>query len=379
MNNTMIKGLVIWACSNCRSMMGLYDELQKLLGVKVVVALWNYKKNSCEITARERLGFKSDEFSGLNMIPVGADWNRGVAVLNEHRGFRHLFAVYQAAPNFCKLMVEAHRRGERIGVISEAPCNSERGLRYFMKQYVYLPYVLKRKVQDVVRISDFILNLSGDHTAYLRLIGWEDKKIIPFGYFPPALPGSVSKERIFGGGLHILSTGIMEWRRGPDILLKALGLLKTWNVNYRATITQGGPMFAKLQKFAEARQLPVRFCGFLPMDELIRLYQECSVYVATGRREPWGMRLNDALNCGAPLIVSRGMGGVKLVDELGCGLSFEADDYVDLAHKLKKFADDESLYIRCARAASVAASKISPKKKVIEMLKSIRESSPDWI
>jgi glycosyltransferase involved in cell wall biosynthesis len=138
-------------------------------------------------------------------------------------------------------------------------------------------------------------------------------------------------------------------------------------------------MFEGVKKFAEDNHLPLKFVGFIPMEELIALYQSCSVYVAAGRSEPWGMRLNDALNCGAPLVVSRGMGGVKLVDDFYCGLTFAANDYVDLAHKLRRMALDQELYCRCATAAMKAVNEISPEKKAKELIAMIRGVCPDWI
>lgn len=376
---TNIRGLIVWASSNCRSMTGLYHELKEALGVDVVVALWRYKKCAGEVTAREALGFDSNEFSDLKMVPVGEDWSRGIALLDAHKGYRHLFAAYQSVPIYRKLLMEAVRRGERVGVISESPCNSSRGVRRFIKEYIYLPLFVRRAVKDVTKAAEFILNMSGDCANGLRALGWSGHKILPFGYYPPPLRGSSIYARQSNQSFHILVTGIMEWRRAPDTILRALDLLKQWGVPYKASITQDGPMCEKLKRFAARRELPIVFTGFLEMADLIRLYQNCSVYVAAGRCEPWGIRLNDALNCGAPLIVSRGMGGVKLIDDYQCGLSFEANDYVDLAYKLRLMAENNDVYMRCSKAAQSATLQISPRIQVQKMVSLIRASAPGWI
>lgn len=98
------------------------------------------------------------------------------------------------------------------------------------------------------------------------------------------------------------------------------------------------------------------------------LYETCSVYVGAGRHEPWGMRLNDVLQCGAPLVVSRGMGGVKMVDDYGCGLAFENGDAEDLARQLESLASDNDLYSDCAAKAVWAARMCSPENKALEIL-----------
>ena len=79
--------------------------------------------------------------------------------------------------------------------------------------------------------------------------------------------------------------------------------------------------------------------------------------------EPWGMRLNDCLQCGAPLIVNRGMGGVKMVDEYNCGLSFNRGDYIGLANAMERLMTDKALYLQIAKNAIYAAEEIRPEKR----------------
>ena len=237
---------------------------------------------------------------------------------------------------------------------------------------------MKRTVKSVIDASDFVINLSGDGSLALQRIGWRPYQIIPFGYFPPPVIGSKVVRRMQNGDFHVLVTGIMTWHRAPDTVIKALCLLKQWNVPYRATFTQNGPMLSYLKEVAQKNNLPVDFKGFVHIEELIKLYETCSVYVAAGRREPWGMRLNDALQCGAPLVVSRGMGGVQLVDEYGCGESFDADDYLDLACKLRRLIEDEGRYQLVSRNAVSAAEQIASESKTKALIKLISSRFEGW-
>lgn len=365
-----MKGLVIWAQSDCRSMMGLYRALIRVVGVPVVVAVRDYKDKG----QRHKVGFRHDEFGDIQVVNIGEDYKKGLEILDGHHGYCHLFGAYQNAPVYCSLILEADKRGEQIGILSEAPCVMTAGVKGFLKERFYLPVMVKHKVKAVVSAAKFVVNLSGDSTSELRNIGWAPEKIVPFGYFPPSIIGSKVIQRKDNRDFHILVTGIMTWHRAPDIVIKALALLKKLGVPYRATFTQDGPLKPKLEKFAKEHELPVTFSGFLPLEKLIELYETCSVYVAAGRREPWGMRLNDALNCGAPLLVSRGMGGVKLVDDYVCGVSFNVDDYVDLAHKLCRMITDRDFYLTCAYNAFAATAQISPENKARELLKTIAKA-----
>lgn len=361
-----MKGLVIWAQSNCRSMMGVYAALKKSTEYPVVIALWHYPKEGCQ-NLRDKVGFKSDEFGEVEMIPVGESWEAGKKILDDHLGFSHLFAVYQGSSNFRRLITEAKKRGEKVGIVSEAPCNMTPGWKGWLKEHVYLPFVLPWKIRKVVKAAEFILNLSGDDTKPMERIGWPKKKIIPFGYYSPPIPGSKCVARTTNKDFHILVTGIMTWHRAPDVVLEALSILKAKGVSFKATFTQKGPLLESLKARAAAEGLDVDFPGFLPMEDLIRLYETCSVYVAAGRAEPWGMRLNDAVQCGAPIAVSSGMGGRKMVDEYGCGFVFERDNAEDLARQLKRMIEDETYYRNCASKATEAARQISPEVKAVNL------------
>lgn len=363
-----MKGLIIWAYSECRSMMGLYREMIRQADFPIRIAPYHHHTFKGYHTVRTATGFCADEFADVPMIPVGENRKIGLEILDANRGFRHLFAVYQGAPNFRYLMSEVKRRGEKYGIISESPCNMSVGLKSYLKDKIYFKYILPKKVASVVDGAEFFINLSGSATKAARMAGWEGSKIVPWGYYSPAIPNSSACARIQNKEFLILVTGIMSWHRAPDVVVHALKLLKDWGVEYRAIMTQNGPMKGELQQMASQWSLPISFPGLLPMSELIRLYQTCSIYVAAGRREPWGMRLNDAIQCGAPVAVSRGMGGSKLVDDYGCGVTFENEDFVELAHKLWRLATDGDFYKAKADSAMDAAARIRPSVKAKELL-----------
>lgn len=372
-----MKGLLVWSQSSCRSVMGLYRALGGALGVPVEVAVWFYKKNKNYVDNRNAVGFCGDEFSDMTVIPVGEDFAKGMTVLDAHSGWTHLFCNYQGSATFRHLQLVARRRGERTAIGSESPCNMFSGWRKWAKE-VYFRTKLPRMTREVIEASDFFVNYSGNDDAIAKIIGWPNEKIIPFGYFPPPIPGTQCFERKGNRPFEILATGELTWHRGSDVLVDALSVLKQRSIPYHATITQQGPLLESLKVRAKRENLPIDFTGFMPMPDLHRAYETCSVYVGAGRHEPWGMRLNDALNCGAPLVVSRGMGGVKMVDDYGCGLSFGNEDAEDLARKLESLATDDDLYKRCASRAVKCAQMCSPENKALELATIIKNRFPIW-
>lgn len=371
-----MRGLVIWAQIKCRSVMELYRQMGIALGVPLIVTIWHEKPLGADI--RKAVGFSKDEFDGISSVTIGDDFEKGVDFIESHKDWCHIFGVYQKAPVFRRLLVEVKKRVGKVGVMSEAPCNMSNGVRGILKE-VYLRFLLRPILRDATAAADFFVNFSGNDDKYLNAIGWPCDKVIPFGYFPPPVPGSQFHKREKASPFVILSSGVMTWHRGVDILVEALRILSKRGVQYRAIITQNGPLYNMVRRKVVENALPVELPGFVSLENLIELYSTCSVYVGAGRNEPWGMRLNDALNCGAPLVVSRGMGGVKMVDDYGCGLAFERDNPRDLAEKLELLATNKSVYSRCAINAERASLCCTPKNKARELVELINKKFPHWL
>lgn len=371
-----MKGIIFWACTNCRSTMAFYQALSRRLNVPMVVAIWLTKNGTCAV--RSELGFRSDEFGNIEMIAVGDDYKKGLEILDAHPGWHNLFGVYQGAPGYQRLLAECKRRGLKAGVICEAPCNMSSGFRRALKT-AYLKWVLPRTVRLAVSEADFFVNLSGDETRWVLNNGWSAEKIIPFGYYPPAIEGTKPVLRTSNKPFHILATGKLTAYRGSDVLICALALLKKWGIPYTATITQKGEMLPLLERYVAKYDLPIELAGFVEIDKLKDLYAKASVFVGAGRDEPWGMRLNDVLQCGMPLVVSRGMGGRQLVERYQCGTTFEREDYVDLANKLRELALDEEYYSRCAKNAYEAANAICPENMADRLIQEIESRFPGWL
>lgn len=232
------------------------------------------------------------------------------------------------------------------------------------------------KIKNIISNADFILNASGYYEKGLFNLGWKPEQIISCGYYPPRIPGSKLMERTENNwhNFTILLSGLHQWHRSPWILLEALDILKKKGFMPKCYITQSGPYLGKVQDYAKKRQLSnVEFLGFVDISKLIDLYESCSVYVGCGNYEPWGMRLNDCLQCGAPLIVNRGMGGVKMVDEYNCGLSFNRGDYIGLANAMERLMTDKALYLQIAKNAIYAAEEIRPEKATVKYAAKIKK------
>lgn len=355
-----MEGLMIWPHSYCRSTLAFYKGLGIAFKCQTVICMLNNTSDK-----REKVGFSSNEFDDMKIIFIESD-AQAIELITLHSGWLHLFGAYQNSPKHQRLILKAQKLNIKYGIISEAPCNMESSIDKKLLKNIYINMVLPVKVNQYIKHSEFVINLSGDSTNEMGRLGWRLNKIIPCGYYSPPIIGSKVRQREEKdwNNFTILMTGIHEWHRSPMLLMEALYQLNKYSLKFQSFITQEGPLLPEMKKYALDHDIRnVDFLGFVPMEKLIQLYETCSVFIGAGSHEPWGMRLNDALQCGAPLIVNEGMGGRKLVDDYKCGFVFEKDNSYDLAMKIKSLILDKNLYLQIASNAASAAIEIDPLRK----------------
>lgn len=358
--------LTIWANSYCRSTLAFYKGLGTALSLQLKIIVM---KGIPE--ARKKTGFDNKEFAELDIVPYEG-LEQAEQLLLSSKNSLHIFGSYQNWLSI-KLIEKAISNKISFGIASEAPCNMMPWPIRPLKS-VYKCLVLPAKVKSIVKEAAFIINFSGDNANDLIKIGWKEEKVIPCGYYPPRIPNSENVLRMDSNwqNFNILLSGIHQWHRSPMLLLKALKILQGKGIKPKCIVTQDGPLLDRMKRYVFKNSLDnVDFVGFVSLERLISLYQTCSVYVGCGNYEPWGMRLNDVLQCGSPLIVNRGMGGCKLVDDYKCGLTFNRGDYRMLAYDLETLFKDKNLYLQYAENAYKSAFQITPQNKASEIVSQI--------
>jgi len=133
---------------------------------------------------------------------------------------------------------------------------------------------------------------------------------------------------------------------GRFLSFKNLTRLIAAFARYRAA---GGTWSLKLIGFgdeearlrAEAAEAPgVEFLGHLQLQDLAREYARAGCLVLPSESEPWGLVVNEAMDCGAPVIVSRRCGCFpELVEEGENGFGIDPFDVEQIAETLRHFTD----------------------------------------
>ncbi len=124
---------------------------------------------------------------------------------------------------------------------------------------------------------------------------------------------------------HIVACGVMERRKGFDVLLKALARLHSLGREFRCTIAGQGPELKALKSLARKLNLAqsVRFPGFVPHANMNSLLLDADVFVACGQSLPGQpsdgipSALAEAMAFFVPVVVSDLPGQAWLVGQSG--------------------------------------------------------------
>lgn len=349
--------LIVWAYSYCRSTLATFLALRARSNYDIRLVLCGPQRDAAE----DEPGFGGGEFPPGPFDLIDPDHDTALAYLEAHKSDAHLFGFYHPASRHAALPRHCAAQGIAFAIASEAPCNMETGsLRWAAKQ-AYYRWVLPVRLRPIVEKARFFANLSGVTPRLVETLGWRSEQVFPFGYFPLPLPGSRFRPREGRPSrpLTLLLSGDHTAHRDPMTLLRALDRLLSAKDKVRAIICGAGPLTETMQAYARRRSLPVEFRGMVPPPELVQLYESADLFVATGAREPWGIRVNDAINCGCPVLVSRGMGASAIVEQFGCGAVFPPGDDQALARLIEN-SRMEQRWRSMVEAVAPAAEHIAP-------------------
>lgn len=116
----------------------------------------------------------------------------------------------------------------------------------------------------------------------------------------------------FENQLTIVSVGQIIPRKGFDILIKSVALLKE---NVDLYIIGGEPSIELKELMADMHLNNIHFLPFLPFDKVHCFIAAADVFVLTTREDIWGLVINEALSAGTPIVsTTKCVASVELVE-----------------------------------------------------------------
>jgi len=204
---------------------------------------------------------------------------------------------------------------------------------------------LMKKVKKCVVLNEYI------RQRLIREKNIEESKIkvIPNGVnskkFDNVRVDRKFKEKYdLNGTVNVLFVGTISPRKGVEYLVKAAKILS--EEGYKAKFIFAGNTsldveYAKnIQKYIRLHDLPVRLTGFVPYEDLMKLYVACDIFVLPSFGEGDPVALKDALVAGKPLIGTN-IGGIAMQIRDGWnGFLVEPRNEKQLAEKIRYLIDN---------------------------------------
>lgn len=132
-----------------------------------------------------------------------------------------------------------------------------------------------------------------------------------------AEPGLLRQRLGVQGSPLLLSVGNLVPLKGHDLVIEALGLLRSQGLDARLCIAGAGPLRAELEALAGRLGLSgvVQFLGALPQEQLASWYGAADMLVLASEREGWPNVLLESMACGTP-VVATAVGGIPEIVEV---------------------------------------------------------------
>jgi len=151
--------------------------------------------------------------------------------------------------------------------------------------------------------------------------------------------------------------GGISYRRGLDVLLKALGLLGPKHADLRLEIWgEGDEHYAReLQRLACSLGVAecVKFMGY--SDQMVRVCRSCDVLVVPSRSESFSRPALEAMASGVPVIATRCGGPEEFIEDRVTGRLVSVDAPEELANALLWVLEDPDRAREMARRAKEKA------------------------
>ena len=323
---------------------------------------------------RKGQGWTEPDTTGLDVryLPSSGWWREGLSVLRENPDAIHLFNGLWGDRRFFFFLLEAQRRGIKIGLITEP--YSEVATGYLNEEFALKSYVKVKLRPWLYRLAGLLVAkrlcavfaISEKAVQQFLKIGVRKECMFPFGYFVPAMKND---NRELSGriqGLRLVFIGSLIKRKGIQTVIEAMKACHGQGV--KVSLDVYGPGDESMLAGVKA----VRYRGVIPFGEAQQVVAGYDLLVLPSLYDGWGVVVNEALLQEVPVIVSSKVGARVLVERFEAGAVVPAGDVQALAAIIKELAVDRSRLLRWEKNAACVATHIMPERAARYLYEALR-------
>ncbi len=212
--------------------------------------------------------------------------------------------------------------------------------------------------------SDGVLTTGTPGRNALIRLGCDETKIVNYPYTPSlydmseVAPNELSQLPIMSECPVILFSGQLIYRKGVDVLLYALHILKRRGVEFQAIVEGDGPMMGFLRELCIQLEIhdDVHFTGFNNSKIHAVFMHRANIVVSPSRWEPWGNIVPEAMSAGKVVIASSSVASAadRITNDVN-GLIFQTDNPAQLVSHLSRAILDAGFSERLSTEAKNSA------------------------
>ncbi len=248
-----------------------------------------------------------------------------IMVAHSHLMFTTFAAMIKARLSHCPLVLVSHGYAVIRGPVFDR----------LLEMYII---TISR---TIARSSSALVALTAREASRFLKLGVPRERcvVIPTGvhtdFFQPG-DGNPRIKRIVWAGRFVPEKNL-------ECLVTAFAQLRARIPDVELVLAGEGPERRKLLKLSRNLNVEahVRFPGFLSTDEVLALLQGASIFALPSISEALPIAILEAMSCGVPLVVSKGLGLEEVVD--GSGLFADPKDPKEWAATIERLFKDEKL------------------------------------
>ena len=245
--------------------------------------------------------------------------------------------------------------------------------KYLVYQFKTLWPILIQKIDKIIAVSE---STKRDVMKYYG-IGEEKIIVVHEGVgdeFKPLSESEMADMKYAFGFPFILYVGTLEPRKNIPTIIRAFLKLKEAGYAHKLVICgKKGWMFDEIFNLVSelALKTDVIFTGYIPKNDLVKLYNAADLFVYPSLYEGFGLPPLEAMACGTPVITSNHSSLPEVVGN--SGIMVEPNDIQGLSNAMIKFLTDKDFRQDMIRLGLERVKLFSPKQSVINTLQVYRD------